>query len=116
MIIATILAIAAGILTGLSADALLRGRDPQSMAVVIWGLFGALVATVVCYFVGPQDVLIVGLSAAVGGMALACAARAHISGQLDRARRTVARLGQLAESPAMIQTRAEVEVALARSR
>jgi hypothetical protein len=115
MIIATILAVAAGLLVGIGIDALLRGRDPRSAAVVLWAVCGALAAGVVRYVVGPTDALIVGLSAVVGGMMLALAARARVSAQLERSQRWAERLGQHADTRVVLQTRAEVELALART-
>jgi hypothetical protein len=67
------------------------------------------------YVVGPKDVLIVGLSAVVGGMVLALTARARVSAQLERSQRAVERLEQRADTRPVIQTRAEVELSLARS-
>lgn len=115
MIIATILAVAVGLLAGVSLDALLRGRDPRSTVVVVWGVCGALAAGAVRYVVDPKDMLIVGLSAVVGSMVLAFAARAHMSAELERTQRAVERLGQRTDWRAVMQTRAEVEVSLARS-
>jgi hypothetical protein len=116
MIIATILAVVVGLLAGGIIDALLRGRDPRSAAVIVWGVCGALAAAVVRYVVGPTDLLIVGLSAVVGGMMLSLMARARVSAQLERSQRAVEQLEQRDDTRPVIQTRAEVELALAKSR
>ena len=89
MIMAAILPLAVGILAGLSVDGLLRGRDPRSASVVAWGLWGGLGGAGTGYSFGAKDLLIGALSAAVGGMVFALAARARISARLERSARNV---------------------------
>jgi len=83
MIAQTIVAAAVGILAGIGADALLRGRDPRSGVVVACGLAGALAGAAVRYAGDPSDLLMVGLSAALGGLLLAFIVRVRISARLS---------------------------------
>lgn len=89
MIVLAVVAVVAavvGILMGASADALLRGRDPRSRVVVAFGLAGALGGAAARYVTGSSDMLVLVLSAVVGGLLLAFIARARLSARLARAR------------------------------
>lgn len=89
MIVQLILAAAIGLVTGASADALLRGRDGHSTAVVIAGLAGALGGAAVRYLSGSDDLLLVVTSAIAGGLLLAFITRARLSARLEQSRRRV---------------------------
>ena len=89
MIVQLILAAAIGLVTGASADAFLRGRDPRSTVVVACGLGGALGGAATRYLSGSDDLLLVVTSAIAGGLLLAFITRARLSARLEQSRRRV---------------------------
>lgn len=80
MIVLVIAALAVGLVAGAGADALLRGRDPRSVAVVIAGAVGAAAGLFVRRAVGPDgEVLLPLLVALFAGMLAAFVVRVRIS-------------------------------------
>jgi len=80
MIVVLIAALALGVVAGAGADALLRGHDPRSAAVVVAGVLGAMVGLFVRRAVGPVGESLVPLLVAfVGAMLAAFVVRVRIS-------------------------------------
>lgn len=80
MFVLLIAALAVGIVAGAGADALLRGRDARSTAVLVAGVVGAIVGLFVRRVVGVQgEVLLPLLVALVGGILAAFVVRVRIS-------------------------------------
>ena len=75
-----------GILCGTMTDELLRGRDPRSTRVILWGLFGGLLGTALRRLGDQQGLTLIGLSGAVAALLMAFGSRARVSARLDRLR------------------------------
>jgi uncharacterized membrane protein YeaQ/YmgE (transglycosylase-associated protein family) len=84
MIIALVIMLVVGLVTGGVSDELLRGRDPRATGVVGAGLVGAI-AGLVLQRMSENDGLLVGaLSAFVGALVLAFVVRIRLSAAIAR--------------------------------
>jgi uncharacterized membrane protein YeaQ/YmgE (transglycosylase-associated protein family) len=84
MILAAVIMVAAGLLTGIISDELLRGRDPRATRVVVAGLVGAIVGLALRRASGNDGLVIGALSAVVGALVLAFIVRARLSATAAR--------------------------------
>jgi uncharacterized membrane protein YeaQ/YmgE (transglycosylase-associated protein family) len=80
IVVLLVAALAVGLVAGAGADALLRGRDPRSAAVVIAGVVGAIAGLFMRRaFSAEGEILIPLLVAFFGGMLAAFVVRVRIS-------------------------------------
>jgi hypothetical protein len=85
MILSLVVVAVIGIIAGATADELLRGRDSRSARVVSFGVAGALAGLIVRGAIGGEGLMIEALTALLGALLLAFAARVRISAAAARA-------------------------------
>lgn len=87
MIVSLIIGIIIGAAGAAVLDALLRGRDPRSFSVLVAGIVGAIAGVAMRRSVGNEGLLVEALTALLGALLLALAARVRISATIARAKR-----------------------------
>jgi uncharacterized membrane protein YeaQ/YmgE (transglycosylase-associated protein family) len=85
MILSLISALSVGVIGGVGADELLRGRDPRSSRVIVAGVVGAIAGLIVHRASGGGGTLLSVLAALLGACLTAFATRVRVSAAIARA-------------------------------
>ena len=84
MILALVIMVVVGLLTGIISDEILRGRDPRASRVVVAGLVGSVAGLALRRVAGSDGLVIGMLSAWVGALLLAFIVRVRLSAAVAR--------------------------------